>query len=367
MIEKTHYVPNGDGWLLALKQTYEPEALDRTRRPVAIIPGYGMNAFIFGYHPRGKSMEAYWAEKGIEVWSLNLRAQGNSKRVGGRRQYGFYDAAVTDLGVALDYIVRNTETKTERVDGVGCSLGGTYLYVNLACAQENNLLGSVVTIGAPLKWVKVNPMLRSAFASPRMAGILAIRGARPFARLALPVLTRVPKLLHLYLHPAIVDTSKMKEMIQTVENPDRMLNREIAEWVKRGDLVVSGINVTKEVKKAKNPLLVVLSNADGIVPEASALSAYEKMGSSIKEILRVGNEAVPVAHADMFVSDIAQRWVFEPLAQWLIARNQAPAPKRATSPRRPRAATKAGRKRSSRSSPKASSVKGDTGPSRKKS
>ena len=56
MIQKTHYVPNGDGWLLALKQTYEPQALDRTRRPVAIIPGYGMNAFIFGYHPRGKSM-----------------------------------------------------------------------------------------------------------------------------------------------------------------------------------------------------------------------------------------------------------------------------------------------------------------------
>jgi hypothetical protein len=52
-------------------------------------------------------------------------------------------------------------------------------------------------------------MLRSAFASPRVAGMLAIRGTRPFARLALPVLTRVPKLLHVYLHPAIVDTSKL--------------------------------------------------------------------------------------------------------------------------------------------------------------
>jgi hypothetical protein len=41
-----------------------------------------------------------------------------------------------------------------------------------------------------------------------------------------------------------------------------------------------------------------------------------------KEILRVGTEAVPVAHADLFVSDIAQQWVFEPLAGWLIAANQ---------------------------------------------
>lgn len=317
-------MPNGEGWILALKQSYEPDSLDRTRRPVAIIPGYGMNAFIFGYHPQGKSMEAYWAEKGFEVWSLDLRAQGNSKRVGGCRHYGFYDAAVTDLGVAFDYILRNTQSQAERLDGVGCSLGGTYLYIHLACCREREFLGSVITIGAPLRWVNVHPILRSAFASPRLAGMLAIRGVRPFARLAMPVLTRVPKLLHVYLHPEIVDTSKMREMIRTVEDPDRMLNREIAEWVKKGDLVVRGVNVTQALLKADNPLLIVLSNADGIVPGATALSAYDRMGSSIKEVLRVGTEAVPVAHADLFVSDIAQEWVFEPLAQWLIARNQPP-------------------------------------------
>jgi pimeloyl-ACP methyl ester carboxylesterase len=328
MIQKKHFIPNGDGWLLGLKQTYEPRALERSRRPVAIIPGYGMNAFIFGYHPRGNSMEAYWADKGFEVWSLNLRAQGNSKRVGGKRQYGFYEAAVTDLGTAFDHIARNTETKAAQIDAVGCSLGGTYLYVNLAFSQEKNLLGSVVTIGAPLRWVKVNPMLKTAFGSPRVAGMLAIRGVRPFARLTMPVLTRIPKLLHVYLHPEIVDTSKMNEMIETVENPNRMLNREIAEWVKQGDLVVRGVNVTEGIEEVNNPLLVVLSNADGIVPEATALSAYEKMGASFKEVLRVGTKKVPVAHADLFVSDIAQQWVFEPLAQWLIARNQAPSRKR---------------------------------------
>jgi hypothetical protein len=154
--------------------------------------------------------------------------------------------------------------------------------------------------------------------------MLAIRGVRPFARLAMPVLTRMPKLLEVYLHPEIVDTSRMKEMIQTVENPNRTLNRQIAEWVKRGDLVIRGVNVTEAVADVKNPLLVVLSNADGIVPEATALSAHRKMGSSVKDILCVGTPEVPVAHADLFVSDIAQEWVFEPLAQWLIAQNQAP-------------------------------------------
>lgn len=346
MIQRSHFVPNGDGWLLGLKQTCEPDALNRSRRPVAIVPGYGMNAFIFGYHPRGKSMEAYWAEKGFEVWSLNLRSQGNSKRLGGSRQYGFYEAAVTDLGAAFDYIVRNTETETEGLDAVGCSLGGTYLYVSLAFYQGKGPLGSVVTIGAPLRWVKANPMFRSVFGSPRVAGMLAIRGVRPFARLTMPLLTRVPKLLHVYLHPAIVDISRMEEMIRTVENPNRRLNREIAEWVRRGDLYVRGVDVTEEVAKAKNPLLVVLSNADGIAPETTVLSAYEEMGSSTKEILRVGTEEVPVAHADLFVSDIAQEWVFEPLARWLIARNHPPPEKRRGAPGGRKPVTKHPRKSS---------------------
>lgn len=342
MIEEKHYVPNGDGWLLGLKKTYAPEALERSRRPVAIIPGYGMNAFIFGYHPRGKSMEAYWAEKGFEVWSINLRAQGNSRRVGGRKNYGFFEAAVTDLGTAFDYILQNTDTKADRLDGVGCSLGGTYLYVNLAYHQERNRLGSVVTIGAPLRWIQVNPVLKTAFGSPRVAGMLAIRGVRPFARLAMPVLTRVPRLLHLYLHPEIVDTSRMNEMIRTVENPDRLLNREISEWLRRGDLVIRGVNVTEGVGKVTNPLLLVLSNADGIVPEASALSAYDKMGSTVKDILCVGTRETPVAHADLFVSDIAQEWVFEPLAQWLAARNPPPPGRRSNSRSEEKSGKKAG-------------------------
>ncbi len=322
MIQKKHFVPNGEGWLLGLKQTYDSAVLDRPRRPVAIIPGYGMNAFIFGYHPRGKSMEAYWADRGFEVWSLNLRAQGTSRRVGGRKPYGFYDAAVTDLNAAFQFILRHTETDATSLDAVGCSLGGTYLYVHLAFSKETTHLGSLVTIGAPLRWVQINAMLKTAFGSPRVAGMLAIRGVRPFARLAMPLLTRVPRLLSVYLHPEIVDVSRMDEMIETVENPDRRLNREIAEWLRRGDLVIRGVNVTEAVATVRNPLLVVLSNADGIVPEATVLTAHSKMGSTTKDILCVGTKEVPVAHADLFVSNIAQAWVFEPLAQWLIARNE---------------------------------------------
>ncbi len=321
----THLVDNTQGWSLAVKQTYSPDKLVSGRRPVAIIPGYGMNAFIFGYHPTGASMEEYWADQGFEVWSINLRGQGGSIRHGGKRSYGFYEVAVTDLLHVTEYIAEHTQTGTDHVDAVGCSLGGTYLYIHLACVGKASLLGSVVAIGAPLRWLGVHPLVKILFGSPWIAGSIHLRGTRHLARIGLPLLKHFPKVLGIYLHPEIVDISKTEQLVKTIENPNPVLNRQISEWIKRGDLLVNGIQVDKALAQVKNPLLIVLANADGIVPEETALTAYAAFGSETKDILRVGTDAVPVAHADLFISDYAQKWVFEPLATWLITQNSVKA------------------------------------------
>ena len=73
-----HIVANHDGWELALRQRYVPAILKKDRRPVAIVPGYGMNSKIFGYHPNSFSLEEYVASRGFEVWSMDLREQGRS-------------------------------------------------------------------------------------------------------------------------------------------------------------------------------------------------------------------------------------------------------------------------------------------------
>ena len=49
--------PGFNGWQLSLSQTWDPAKLVPGRRPVIIVPGYGMNSFIFSYHPSGPSLE----------------------------------------------------------------------------------------------------------------------------------------------------------------------------------------------------------------------------------------------------------------------------------------------------------------------
>src|SRR5262245_44639114 len=76
---REQFVRTPDGWSLRLRRTVSPAHLGAHSRPLLIVPGYGMNCFIFSYHPRGTSMERYLAEAGFEVWTMDLRGQGQSR------------------------------------------------------------------------------------------------------------------------------------------------------------------------------------------------------------------------------------------------------------------------------------------------
>ncbi|MFW5741449.1 MAG: hypothetical protein ACOC1F_13910, partial [Myxococcota bacterium] len=156
-----------------------------------------------------------------------------------------------------------------------------------------------------------------AFTSPELVGRLPIFGTRSLAGVALPALTRAPWLLSIYLHPGIVDMTQARELIRTVENPNRFVNRDIATWICHGDPIIGGINIAEALPDVTLPLLTVIANADGIVPRATTIWPHEVIGSARKDVLEVGSEEQPIAHADMFVSDLAPDLVFKPLGDWL--------------------------------------------------
>jgi len=310
--------PNGDGWILSLRRTVDHAAHDKGRNPLLIIPGYGMNSFIFGFHPRGTSMESYLAQRGFEVWSVDLRAQGKSRRDGGSMTYGLRDLVTKDIFTAVQTVLDRTSSSTASVDIIGCSLGATMMFAYAVCVPDNHL-GRMVSMGGPLRWVRINPILRAAFASPELVGKIPIVGTRRLARVALPMLSRVPWLLSVYLHPDIVDMSQATQLIRTVENPNRHVNRDIARWIKDRDLFIDGKNVCEGIASVTHPLLTVIANADGIVPRETALWPHLNIGSERRDLLEVGSYTVQIAHADMFVSDHAPDLVFRPLADWLAS------------------------------------------------
>ncbi|MGO9000147.1 MAG: alpha/beta fold hydrolase [Polyangiaceae bacterium] len=317
-----HYVDDGAGWRLALKHVRALGGPGNTRseRPVLIVPGYQMNSSVFGYHPNGASLEEHLASRGIDVWSVDLRGQGRAVRTYGSDTFGMEELAIEDLAAAIAYV--RGVTRARAVDILGCSLGTALAFAYLACVPEaRESVGCIVAMGGVVTWGHVNRALRLVARAPWLVGQLRMRGTRRLARAALPVVARVaPKLLSVYLNVESTDTSNPDEMVQTVEDPNPVMNREIAKWIVRRELIVRGVNVSRELPRMKLPFLCVIGLQDGIVPPATSRVLYEAIGSTDKALLEVGDESLPIAHADLFLARGAQQLVFEPIARWLVER-----------------------------------------------
>jgi pimeloyl-ACP methyl ester carboxylesterase len=322
-----HEVDNGQGWRLSLFQTWDDERLQPARRPVFIVPGYGMNSFIYSYHPRGRSFEGYLVHAGFEVWRVDMRAQGRARSTGGSAEdFQIGDLALVDLPVSIAAALSLTKTRAadaQKIDVVGPSLGGT-IALTWAVLDEKarTQLASLVLMGAPICWVKVHPLVKILFGSPMIAGLVKLKNSRRVLERVVPMLARhTPWILTFYMNPEISDTTAIRDLVRTVEDPTRNINRQISLWIKNRDLVIRGVNVVERLREIKNPLLCLFANGDGVVPKETASFAYHHVGSTDRQLIEVGTPDESHAHADMFISNEAAANVFEPISLWLAARS----------------------------------------------
>jgi pimeloyl-ACP methyl ester carboxylesterase len=278
-----------------------------------------MNSFIFNFHPSGPSMVECLAARGLEVWTVDLRGQGRSLRGRGTLRYGIGDLAIEDLGAAIAHVLANTSIAgADRVDLVGCSLGTALSFAHVAVVADAPV-HAIVSMAGLVTWRDAHPIVRFAFASPRVASLIRMKNTRRFARVALPVLSRVaPSLLSVYINERSTDLSQAARMVQTVEDPHPIINREIAEWIARRDLVVRGVNVSERLRSLRHPFFCVVANDDGIVLPETSRHTFDVIGSARKELLLVGEPDMPIAHADLFLCNGAQPRIFAPIADFLL-------------------------------------------------
>ncbi|MCB9778626.1 MAG: alpha/beta fold hydrolase [Alphaproteobacteria bacterium] len=313
-------VDNGQGWVLPLRRHVRPAGPDPSLRPLVLVPGYAMNSWILGYHPGGPSLIDHLALDGFEVWTVDLRGQGDARRDGPKQRFGLGELSMVDLPAMLQRVRAETASEHDRIDVIGCSLGASIVYAYLASRPSKHGLARVVAMGGPLRWVDVHPLLAVAFKSPVLAGLLPVRGTRAMARRALPIARHLPPLLSIYMNAREVDLSQPELLVNTVDDPVRYINRQIARWVAKGDLHVGGIDVSAELGRIRDvEVLVVLANRDGIVPPATARSVAAVLPKEQVQELDVGTPEHWYAHADLFIGPRAQAEVFTPMSAWLRA------------------------------------------------
>jgi alpha-beta hydrolase superfamily lysophospholipase len=310
-------VDNRAGWRLSMRRF--PAEGGKPTRPVLVVPGYGMNSFIFAFHPNGPSLVETLTARGLEVWTVDLRGQGRSIRARGTSRYGLAELALDDLGAAIKHVLAHTRSESPNLDLLGCSLGTALAFAHVASVPSAPV-HAIVSMAGLVTWKEAHPAVRLAFGSPTMIGLLRLKNTRRLARIGLPILARIaPSLLSVYLNHKSTDLSQAARMVQTVEDPHPIINREIAEWIRRGELVVRGVNVSQKLPELRHPFLCVVANHDGIVMPATARHTFETIGSTHKELLLVGDDELRVAHADLFLCTGAQERVFTPVADFLLS------------------------------------------------
>lgn len=316
----TSFVDNGDGWLLEVRRYGDPKTRAPGVPPVVFIPGYAMNTYILAYHPAGRSLVAHLVDRGFEVWTANLRGQGGSRRVGADRRFGLRELVAVDLPSVFAHVRARSATGGGEVVAVGCSLGGTLVYAHAALHPEDHGLAGVATLGGPLRWASVHPLLRATFASSRLAGAVPVRGTRRMAELALPWLRHLRPVLGIYLNPDGVDLSRVSDLVPTVDDPVRQINAELARWLRGGEMVIDGVPVGVGLGRAEGlRVLAIYANRDGIVPPSAARSVSEVVPASHLTLREAGDPDDWCAHADLFIGHRAEERVFGPLGDWVEA------------------------------------------------
>ena len=138
-----------------------------TRGPVVLVHGLAQNRYT--WHVSGRSMANWLAEKGWDVWNLELRGHGRSRHPDQEEEtFSDYVQDIVDVAKALD----------GQAVFIGHSLGGAAIY---AAAAIGAPIKGVVGMGAVFSFAQHNPALR-ALAELTLAAEGGIPGKRALVR-----------------------------------------------------------------------------------------------------------------------------------------------------------------------------------------
>ena len=118
-----------------------------TRTAVLLIHGFGQNRYT--WHIEGRSFSAYLAERGFDVFNLDLRGHGRSGQYSDARPHAVEQYVREDLPSFAREAIRLSGH--EQVFLVGHSMGGLISYAAASTVLRDYVQG-IVTIGSPYRF-----------------------------------------------------------------------------------------------------------------------------------------------------------------------------------------------------------------------
>lgn len=294
-----------------------------SRGAVILVHGYAQNRYT--WHGTRRSFVNYLADDGWDVFNVDLRGHGRSRRFGAPFPRTLDDYIREDLPL----FVREARELSgqKRVFLIGHSMGGLISYFAGATRLRDQVRG-IISLGSPYLFGRGSALLfalRELTAAVRFTGLLDSNPALPLRivghhlnrrkglwntrLLPLPIRawapdTMEPEVLEEYL-PRTFDRSTLAVALDIFR-------------AGRDDGFKSADGMTDYATAFEildRPLLVIAGTEDKVAPPESVRPAYERSRSRNKTY-----RAFPFGHIDLVVGKEATRTVWPLIRTWLAKR-----------------------------------------------
>jgi alpha-beta hydrolase superfamily lysophospholipase len=292
-----------------------------TKAAVVLVHGFGQNRY--AWHTSKRSFSNYLANLGYDVFNIDLRGRGRSKRFGARHDTGLDDYIREDVPAAIRAAMR--VSGHGQVFLVGHSMGGLICYCVAGSIMREQVAG-VISIGSPYRFGAGNISLRLGAPFLHAAHFSGLFDSDP------PV-------------PFRFFSAQMRRWIRIWDSP--LVPLPIRVWKPRGiehdilkeNLAASfehsrfgialGIMATEAALKshdglidyglafelADKPLLVIAGTDDQLAAPPSVRPVYDRSRSSDKTY-----REFPMGHIDLIMGREAPFTVWPLIRTWLGAR-----------------------------------------------
>ena len=290
---------------------------------VILVHGFGQNRYT--WHSSRRSFSNYLAQAGWDVFNVDLRGHGRSRRFGSPRPKVMYEYIEEDLPTFAREAMELSGRDSFFL--IGHSMGGLISYSVAGTSMRDHTRG-VVSIGSPYRFGQGSALLlllREAAAALGWTGLLDSNPALPVRSVGQHLLKRASlwdnRILPLPIRgwvPGGVEREVLNEYLaKTFEHTSLSVAMDIFKaGSAQGFKSLDGmIDYSVAFEMLDRPLLVIAGTEDQLAPPDSVRPAYEASKSRDKTY-----RAWPLGHLDLIMGREATRTVWPLVRDWLEQR-----------------------------------------------
>ena len=269
---------------------------------VMLIHGFGQNRYT--WHSSGRSFVNYLAVEGFDVFNIDLRGHGRSRRFGAPRPQLLDEYIREDIPALAAEVLELAGF--DQLYLVGHSMGGLLAYGSGATALKATTAG-IVTLGAPYLFGRGSRRLQALAVAAALvwgSGLLDFNPSVPLRTVGRYLQkqrwmwdqTLFPAPLRPW-SPGSMEKELLDEYLQQAFDPTSAsvaLDILQAGVRQRFESLDGQVDYTTAFEMLERPLLIIAGSKDVLAPPASVRPAYERSRSSDKTY-----RELPLGHIDI--------------------------------------------------------------------